>query len=305
MKVLRLFGNDNNKNEYNYDLDPENIFYDVIDGINEVREGDCNKGTFGTIACICGSYGMAGAAMLCGSAAMTCGTGIVKMIVPDKIYPIAAANLWESVFVPLSTSKDGTLCADEIDKILEACEGCSAVVIGCGLKVTEDTEKIVTALLSECTKPIILDADGINCLSKHIDVLSKRNAPTILTPHPGEMARLNNCTVAQIQSNRQKIAVEFAKTYGCTLVLKGVKTIVTDGERISVNPTGDGSLAKGGSGDVLAGIIGSFVGQGVEIFKAAVAGAYIHGEAAEECSNEYSMSCVSARDVIHAIKYLM
>ena len=87
--------------------------------------------------------------------------------------------------------------------------------------------------------------------------------------------------------------------------MKGVKTIVTDGERISVNPTGDGSLAKGGSGDVLAGIIGSFVGQGVEIFKAAVAGAYIHGEAAEECSNEYSMSCVSARDVIHAIKYLM
>lgn len=305
MKVLRLFGNDNNKDEYNCDLDPENIFYDVIDGINEVREGDCNKGTFGTIACICGSYGMAGAAMLCGSAAMTCGTGIVKMIVPDKIYPIAAANLWESVFVPLSTSKDGTLCADEIDKILEACEGCSAVVIGCGLKVTEDTEKIVTALFSECTKPIILDADGINCLSKHIDVLSKRNAPTILTPHPGEMARLNNCTVAQIQSNRQKIAVEFAKTYGCTLVLKGVKTIVTDGERISVNPTGDGSLAKGGSGDVLAGIIGSFVSQGVEIFKAAVAGAYIHGEAAEECSNEYSMSCVSARDVIHAIKYLM
>ncbi len=305
MKVLRLFGNDNFNDDYNCDLDPENIFYDVIDGINIKRGGDCNKGTFGTLACICGSYGMAGAAMLCGSAAMTCGSGIVKMILPDKIYPIAASNLWESVFVPLSTSEDGTLCYDEIDKISEACEGCSAVVIGCGLKVTEDTEKIVTTLLAECTKPIILDADGINCLSKHIDILTKRTAPTILTPHPGEMSRLNGCTVAQIQSNRQKTAVDFAKKYGCTLVLKGVKTVVTDGEKVSINPTGDGCLAKGGSGDVLAGVIGGLVCQGVDVFKAAVAGTYLHGEAAEECSDEYAMSCVSARDVIHAIKYLM
>lgn len=303
-KVFKLFMNDDYCGDA-FDLDPESIFENVIDDINEVRYSDCNKGTFGTLACVCGSYGMAGAAMLCGSAAMTCGAGIVKMILPDCIYPIAASNLWESVFVPLGTSKDGTLCGSDADRVLDAVKSCSAVVVGCGLKVNDDTEKIVERLLLECDKPIILDADGINCLSKHIDLLKQRTAPTVLTPHPGEMARLINGTVKDVQSNREKLAVDFAKSFGCTLVLKGVDTVVTDGERVSVNPTGNGCLAKGGSGDVLAGIIGALVCQGVDLFRAAVTGAYLHGYAADECTDEYAMSCVSARDIIEAIKYLM
>lgn len=303
-KVLNIFVNKNESNSGG-GWYPEKIFEDVIDELNDRRDGDCNKGTFGTLACVCGSYGMAGAAMLCGSAAMTCGAGIVKMILPDSIYPIAAANLWESVFVPLGTSKDGTLCADDTELILDAVGNCSAVVVGCGLKVNDDTEKIVERLLLECDKPIILDADGINCLSKHIDILKRRTAPTVLTPHPGEMARLAGSTVRDVQSNREKLAVDFAKHFGCTLVLKGVDTVVTDGERVSVNPTGNGCLAKGGSGDVLAGIISALVCQGIDLFRASVTGAYLHGYAADECIDEYAMSCVSARDIIKAIKFLM
>ena len=312
MKIVNLFDrvpnpnpNPNKNSSRNDTLYPESIYEDVLDYLNDLRESDCNKGTFGTLACICGSFGMAGAAMLCGSAAMTCGAGIVKMILPDSIYPIAASNLWESVFVPMPESKDGTLRYSDFEKIFDEAEKCTAVVIGCGLKVTSDTEKIVCELMSRCTKPIILDADGINCISKHIDVLRQRTHPTILTPHPGEMSRLCKCSVAEIQDNREKIAAEFAKRNGCILVLKGVGTVVTDGGRLTVNPTGNGCLAKGGSGDVLAGIIGSLVCQGVEYFEAAVTGVYLHGYAANECIDEYSMSCVSARDVIEAIKYLM
>lgn len=308
MKIVNLFDHVPNPNPIQKQDDtlyPESIYENVLDYLNDLRESDCNKGTFGTLACICGSYGMAGAAMLCGSAAMTCGSGIVKMVLPNSIYPIAAANLWESVFVPMPESKDGTLRYSDFEKILAEAEKCTAVVIGCGLKVTTDTEKIVCELLTRCTKPIILDADGINCISKHIDVLRQRTHPTILTPHPGEMSRLCKCSTAEIQNNREKIAADFAERYGCILVLKGVGTIVTDGDRLTVNPTGNGCLAKGGSGDVLAGIIGSLVCQGVKYFEAAVTGVYLHGYAANECIDEYSMSCVSARDVIEAIKYLM
>ena len=243
--------------------------------------------------------------MLCGSAAMTCGAGLVKMLLPKSIYPIAASNLLEAVFVPLTDSQNGTLCLDDTEKILHEAEISSAVVMGCGLKISPDTEKIVCEIMKNCSKTIVLDADGINCIAKHIDILEKRTYPTILTPHPGEMSRLCGLSISQIQSDREKIASEFASRYGCTLVLKGVGTVITNGKRLTVNPTGNGCLAKGGSGDVLAGIIGSLVCQGIEEFEAAAAGAYLHGYAADECIDEFAISCVNARDIINAIKYLM
>lgn len=308
MELFALFNEmtdkkkDENKENSFY---PELIFDHVTDILYEKRMDDCNKGTFGTLACICGSYGMAGAAMLCGSAAYTCGAGIVKMILPKSIYPIAAANVWESVFVPLEDSEKGTLRFEDFETILEEAEKSTAVVLGCGLKVTEDTQRIVWELLEKCTKPVILDADGINCAVSHIDVLKQRTYPTILTPHPGEMSRLCSCTVSDVQENREEIAVDFAKRYGCIMALKGVDTVVTDGENTIINPTGNGCLAKGGSGDVLSGIIGSLVCQGIDLLEAAAAGVYLHGYAADECIDEFSHSSVSARDVINAIKYIM
>ena len=277
----------------------------VTDKLNEMREEDCNKGTFGTLACVCGSYGMAGAAMLCGSAAMTAGAGLVKMLLPDTIYSIAAANLWENVFVPLPASDSGTLRSEDIETILGEVNSATAAVAGCGLRVCGDTKAITDALIKGCDKPLILDADALNCIADHIDILKERTCPTILTPHPGEMARLCRSTVADIQQSRQKIAEETARTYGCVVVLKGSGTIITDGSETFINPTGNGCLAKGGSGDVLAGIIGALVCQGIDPLQAAAAGAYIHGFAADECIDDIGLPCVTARDVIHAMKYII
>ncbi len=305
MEIVNLFDSGSISNENDYSLFPERTFENVIDHLNDLRDNDCNKGTFGTLACICGSYGMAGAAMLCGSAAVTCGAGIVKMILPKSIYPIAATNLWEAVFVPMPESDNGTFRSDDCSRILEEAESSSAAVIGCGLRVTPDTEQIVCEVLKKCSKTIILDADGINCIAKHIDVLEKRTYPTILTPHPGEMSRLCGLSVSEIQANREAAAEDFAKRFGCTLVLKGVGTVITNGTKLIVNPTGNGCLAKGGSGDVLAGIIGSLVCQGIGEFEASASGVYLHGYAADECIDEFACSCVNARDIINTIKYLM
>ncbi len=280
-------------------------FDHVIDTLNEKRDADCNKGTFGTLCCVCGSYGMAGAAMLCGSAAVTTGAGIVKMVIPESIYSICAANLWENVFVPLPVSDGGTLRADSTERILTELNGSTAAVIGCGMRVTDDTKALTEALLKKCERPVILDADGLNCISGHTDILKERSAPTIVTPHPGEMSRLCGTTVSEVQSDRKGTAEAFAKAHGCVVVLKGVGTIVTDGSDTFVNPTGNGCLAKGGSGDVLAGIIGALVCQGIPPLEAAAAGVYLHGFAADECVDEMSASCVTGRDVIEAIKYIM
>lgn len=277
----------------------------VIDRLNEMRDEDCNKGTFGTLTCVCGSYGMAGAAMLCGSAAVTAGAGLVKMVLPDVIYPIAAANLWENVFVPLPATESGTLRREDIEKITQEANAGSAVVVGCGMRVNDDTVKITDALIKNCERPLILDADALNGLSSHTEFLKDRTAPTVLTPHPGEMARLCRCTVAEIQQNRQKIAEEKARDLGCVIVLKGVDTIITDGEDTFINPTGNGCLAKGGSGDVLAGIIGALICQGTAPLEASAAGAYLHGFAADECIDDFGTPCVTGRDVINAIKYIM
>ena len=270
-----------------------------------MRDSDCNKGTFGTLSCVCGSCGMAGAAMLCGSAAVTAGAGLVKMIIPKSIYDICASNLWENVFVPMEDGENGTLSGDDSHMIAKLCRESTAAVVGCGLKVCDDTVKICDEIITSCEKTIILDADGLNCICGHTNILKERRGAAILTPHPGEMARLCGTSVAEIQADRRAAAESFAREHGCIVVLKGVGTVITDGSETFINPTGNGCLAKGGSGDVLAGIIGALVCQGIEPLSAAAGGAYLHGYAADECTDEISSSCVTGRDVIRAVKYIM
>lgn len=285
--------------------DPVGNFEEVIETLNEKRDSDCNKGTFGTLACVCGSRGMAGAAMLCGSAAVTTGAGIVKMILPETIYPIAASQLWENVFIPMQAGESGTLRAQDSAAITEEMNKCTAAVIGCGLRVCDDTKEIVFGAVTKCERPLVIDADALNCVSTQTDILKSRPAPTVITPHPGEMARLCGCNVSQVQENRVEAAESFAKEYGCIVVLKGAGTVTTDGKTTHINTTGNGCLAKGGSGDVLAGVIGALICQGIEPLKAASAGVYLHGYSANCCIEKISSSCVTARDIIEGIKYIM
>lgn len=297
MKMFRL--------SKNFDLAAAENYEVVIDKLNTMRDNECNKGTFGTLTCVVGSYGMAGAAMLCGSAAVTTGAGLVKMIIPESIYPICAGNLWENVFMPLPQTENGTLRLEDANLISQTASAGSAAVVGCGMKVTDDTTAICDTIIKQCERPLVIDADGLNAISTHIDILKERPAPTILTPHPGEMARLCSCTVSEIQKNRVDAAVQLSEDTGCVVVLKGTGTVITDGKDTFINPTGNGCLAKAGSGDVLAGVIGALCCQGIEPLSAAAAGAYIHGFAGDECIDMISMSCVTGRDVINAIKYIM
>ncbi len=266
------------------------------------RLENANKYSVGTLLCICGSVGMAGAAILSAKAAYKCGAGLVRIALPESIYPIVASQLPEAVFTLLPQSKDGTVSADAVREILNLAQKSSAVLMGCGSKLTQDTISIVSALIYECKKPLILDADGINALSKHIDILKERVYPTILTPHEGEMSRLSRLDTDSVRNDRIGTAQAFSDEYGAVVVLKGKDTVIASkGMEVAQNPTGNCSMAKAGSGDVLAGMISSFVSQGVGVRNACVVGAYLHGLSGDIASDVLTVYSVNASDLIDYI----
>ena len=242
------------------------------------RPDDSNKGTLGSLLCICGSYGMAGAAIMAGKAALRCGIGLLKIAVPKSIYPVCATNILESVYYPLEETSNGVISSKNTDFLLEMCEKSSAVVIGCGLSVCDDTKNLVQSIITNCEKPLVIDADALNCICNKPEILKNLKAPAIITPHPGEMARLLHSTPKTVNSNRENTAIDFAKKFGVVTVLKGAGTIIAspDGE-VYINHTGNSGMATGGSGDVLSGIIGSLLAQGASPINAAAAGVFLHG----------------------------
>ncbi len=266
------------------------------------RPDDANKGTLGSLLCICGCYGMAGAAIMAGKAALRCGLGLLKTALPKSIYPIAASAIFESVFFPLEETSDGKISKSNIDFLLCEAEKSSAVLIGCGLSVCNDTEKLVNSFIENCTKPLVLDADALNCVAKNPDILKKAKAPIIITPHPGEMARLVNSTPKAVNENRAEIAADFAKEYGVVTVLKGSGTIIASPEgRVMINRTGNSGMATGGSGDVLAGMTGSLLAQGAKPFDAAAAAVYLHGLSGDIAAEKLGKISMLPTDLIDEI----
>ncbi len=208
------------------------------------KEKSAHKGTNGTLLALCGSYGMSGAAVMSGMAALRTGIGLLKMAVPKSIYTIAAEKLPEAVFIPLEQDKDGIVDIDEYGKLDEALRGnATAALIGCGLGVNNNIKSLVALLISGSDKPLVIDADGINLISSNINILKRASAPIIITPHPGEMARLIGSDVNTVQNDRYNIARNFAGEYGVTVVLKGANTLIAlpDG-RVYVNMTGNSEM---------------------------------------------------------------
>lgn len=266
------------------------------------RPDDANKGALGSLLCICGCFGMAGAAIMAGKAALRCGLGLLKTALPKSIYPIAAGAIFESVFFPLEETPDGKISKNNIDFLLFEAEKSSAVLIGCGLSVCDDTEKLVNSFIENCTKPLVLDADALNCVAKNPDILKKAKAPIIITPHPGEMARLVKSTPKAVNENRAEIAADFAKEYGVVTVLKGAGTIIASPEgRVMINRTGNSGMATGGSGDVLAGMTGSLLAQGANPFAAAAAAVYLHGLAGDIAAEKLGRISMLPTDLINEI----
>lgn len=262
------------------------------------RPDDAHKGTMGTLLNISGSYSMAGACILSSLAALRSGVGLVKVALPKSIYEIVASQVYEAVFVPFDDSKDGTVDINSLDILLKAAECSNAVLLGCGLSLSEDTSAFVSDFLDAYDGRVLVDADGINALAMNIDVLDTTKSNVVLTPHLKEMSRLIGKDVSYIVENKERVALEFAKNHSVTLVLKGKGTIVTDGEKIFVNKTGNAGMAKGGSGDVLSGIIASLMAQGVSNFEAACMGVYIHGLAGDSAAEELSRTAMLPRDII-------
>lgn len=253
------------------------------------REKNSNKGTYGKVLCLCGSLGMAGAAYLAASGALRCGAGLVTLGVPQPVYLPIASKLNECMVYPLDATKGGAIAYSSLERISGLAKTATVMLIGCGLSRDEETQRVVWELVSKADCPIILDADGINAFEGHINLLRTSKNELILTPHPGEMARLCGKSIDEIQHNRLEVAREFATENGVTLVLKGANTIVAakDG-RVFINPTGNPGMAKGGSGDILAGMIASFAAQKIAPEKAACCGVFIHGSAGDRAAEKLS-----------------
>lgn len=266
------------------------------------RPDDSNKGTIGSLLCICGSYGMAGAAIMAGKAALRCGIGLLKIAVPKSIYPVCATNILESVYYPLEETSNGVISSKNTDFLLEMCEKSSAVVIGCGLSVCDDTKNLVQSVITNCEKPLVIDADALNCICNKPEILKNLKAPAIITPHPGEMARLLHSTPKTVNSNRENTAIDFAKKFGVVTVLKGAGTIIAspDGE-VYINHTGNSGMATGGSGDVLSGIIGSLLAQGASPINAAAAGVFLHGTIGDLAAEKLGKISMLPTDMIDMI----
>lgn len=266
------------------------------------RPDDSNKGTLGSLLCICGSYGMAGAAIMAGKAALRCGIGLLKIAVPKSIYPVCATNILESVYYPLEETSNGVISSKNTDFLLEMCEKSSAVVIGCGLSVCDDTKNLVQSVITNCKKPLVIDADALNCICNKPEILTNLKAPAIITPHPGEMARLLHSTPKAVNSSRENTAIDFAKKFGVVTVLKGAGTIIAspDGE-VYINHTGNSGMATGGSGDVLSGIIGSLLAQGAAPINAAAAGVFLHGTIGDLAAEKLGKISMLPTDMIDMI----
>lgn len=245
---------------------------------------------------------------MCAQGAMNSGAGLVTLGIPSSLAnPIIKIKPKEVMLLPLAQTKDVTLSLAAFKRIKDFIKNIDVIALGPGLTQNSSAQGLIRKVIAKINKPMIIDADGLNALVGHLGLLTAarsggHNATRIVTPHPGEMARLFGCTVKKIQSNRELIAKKFAKDYSSTVVLKGYRTVVADpGGKVYINKTGNPGMATAGSGDVLTGIIAAFLGQGLNVFEAAKSAVYSHGLAGDLAAKEKSQISMVASDIIAKI----
>lgn len=268
------------------------------------RFNESNKGDYGRVFIITGSTGMTGSGCLSANAAMRSGAGLVYAGVPAGLAAIYCIKLTEPIIIPLEDKGSGVLSYTAAESIMKTLEKMDAAAIGPGLSMNSDIGKIVGKVVRECTCPLVIDADGLNALAGDVSVLAEKKAEIVLTPHPGEMARLTGLTISEIQRDRPAAALELSKRYGVIVVLKGSRTVVAlpDGS-LYVNVTGNPGMASAGAGDVLTGIISALAGQGMKASDAAMAGVYLHGLAGDMAAAKKGMHGIIAGDIIEMLPY--
>lgn len=274
----------------------------ALSGFPAKRCPDSYKNQFGRVLCITGSSRMRGAAAVSTLAALRSGAGLVCLASCEEAVSTASVLAPEATFLPLETDDYGYLLFDVNKSLLaEEMERADAILLGCGMGVTADTVEITRFVVENAKCPIIIDADGINCIASDIDILQKKNTDIVLTPHIGEMARLMNCENEEVVKNRFAAAESFAEKYGVTVLLKGAGTLIADAHYTAVNTTGNPGMSKGGSGDVLSGIVAAFIALGYDVFDAAGYAAYIHGLAGDITAESFSQEAMLPRDLINSL----
>jgi ADP-dependent NAD(P)H-hydrate dehydratase / NAD(P)H-hydrate epimerase len=270
-----------------------------------LRPLDAHKGTFGKVLVIGGSKNFPGAPVLSSLGALRVGAGYLTIALPESIYPIVASKVIEPTFIPLPEDQNGILIA-AVDILESSLDMFDVILIGNGLGMGSSTQKFVQKFLSlKIKQPIVIDADGLNIISSGT-FLKDIKLNGVLTPHPGEMARLTGLSVKEIQADRIQVSKEFSKIWGVTIILKGVDTVIAspDGE-VYLNPFSIPSLATAGTGDVLAGMIAGFLGQGLNVLDASIVGTYIHGLTGEKLQNEIGDAGVIASDLLDLLPHMI
>lgn len=295
---------DNNIKIKRSSADYQIIDRQLVKDIIPVRKKESHKGTYGRVGIIAGSIGMTGAACLTASAALRSGSGLVYSFVPRSLNNIFEIKLTEVITKPVEDLGKGHFTEESVTDVLKEIENIQYFAIGPGLGVDLERVRFIKEMLNNIHKPIVLDGDGLNCCVENTEILSNRGIVTIITPHPGELSRLIGKSVDEIQNNRIKYAKITSQKFGVITVLKGANTVVCSPKgEVFVNTTGNPGMATAGSGDLLTGIITSFMGQGIKPLEAAAAGVYIHGLAGDLAASKKGQYGIIASDILEHIPY--
>ena len=264
------------------------------------RQPNTHKGDYGKVLLLCGSLGYTGAAALSAMGALRCGAGLVYLGVPNCIYAIEAIKMNEAIVLPLK-DLNGKFSKEAFEEISPLLEKVDAVLIGPGMGQSDDCRQLLISVLNAFKGPVVLDADGINLICSHKDILRGRACPTIITPHEGEFSRIYGKEI----SDRIDDAKLLARDLGAVVLLKGHKTVITDSSTTYVNSTGNPGMAVGGSGDMLSGMITGLVGQGIPCLEAAASAAWLHGAAGDLCAVEMGQYGLLPTDMLQVLPRLM
>ena len=272
-------------------------------GILKKRKKDTHKRDYGHVFVLAGSRGLTGAAALCANASLRAGAGLVTLGIPSSLNLVMEAKLTEVMTCPLAETRKATLSLRAKSDILNKVKGADVIIVGPGLSRHPETKKLIRQLIVNIKKPMVLDADALNAVSDDVSILKKIHQGYIVTPHPGEMSRLVKKSTAYVKNNRLSIAKKFSNNYNAVVVLKGSGTVVTDcgAKKHCINKSGNPGMATAGSGDVLAGIIGGFLAQGLALFEAARLAVYVHGVAGDLAAREKGEIGLIASDILDKV----
>jgi NAD(P)H-hydrate epimerase len=271
---------------------------DIYKAVSKRRE-DTHKGDYGRVAVIAGSTGMTGAAYLCSQAALISGCGLVNLAVPKSLYQIMGAKL---IIDPQEETKEGAFSLKAYVGLSDLIKKANVVALGCGMTTHPQVKSLVKKLIKEVNIPLVIDADALNVIADEVSLLNEAKKDVVVTPHPGEMARLCKSSSQDVQSQRITLAKKFSLKYNVITVLKGHQTVVVDKQgSVYVNTTGNPGMASAGVGDVLTGMIASFIAQGLETYGAAKLGVYLHGLSGDIAASKIGQVSLTATNVLEYI----